>query len=55
MGLNPCFHQLEIDNQESISQLATFIKDSYGGLDVLVNNAGVMLEYVLENCGFNLN
>jgi carbonyl reductase 1 len=35
------FHQLDIDNEDSIKALATFIKDKYGCLDVLVNNAGI--------------
>ena len=35
------FHQLDIDNQESISNFAKFIRDTYGGLDILVNNAAI--------------
>jgi len=40
-GLKPHFHQLEIDNNESVVAFATYIKDNYGGLDVLVNNAAI--------------
>ena len=40
-GLNAKFHQLDIDNEESIKKLAEFLKNTYGGLDVLVNNAGI--------------
>ena len=40
-GLHPKFHQLDIDDQESISRLRQFLVDTYGGLDVLVNNAGI--------------
>lgn len=40
-GLHPKFHQLDIDNQDSIKSLCQFLVDTYGGLDVLVNNAGI--------------
>ena len=39
--LHPKFHQLDIDDQESINYLRQFLVDTYGGLDVLVNNAGI--------------
>lgn len=39
--LHPKFHQLDIDDQESINRLRQFLVDTYGGLDVLVNNAGI--------------
>ena len=35
------FHQLDIDNQESINRFAAFIKEKHRGLDVLVNNAAI--------------
>jgi len=40
-GLHPKFHQLDIDDQESIKVLRQFLVDTYGGLDILVNNAGI--------------
>jgi len=40
-GLHPKFHQLDIDNEDSIKGLCRFLVDTYGGLDVLVNNAGI--------------
>lgn len=40
-GIKVKFHQLDIDNQESISNFAKFIRDTYGGLDILVNNAAI--------------
>ena len=40
-GLNPKFHQLDIDDSASITRLRDFLKEQYGGLDVLVNNAGI--------------
>uniref|UniRef100_A0A8C8RZY0 Carbonyl reductase n=1 Tax=Pelusios castaneus TaxID=367368 RepID=A0A8C8RZY0_9SAUR len=40
-GLNPLFHQLDINDLQSIQTLRDFLKEKYGGLDVLVNNAGI--------------
>ena len=40
-GLNPKFHQLDIDDSASIDRLRDFLKEQYGGLDILVNNAGI--------------
>lgn len=40
-GLHPKFHQLDITDNKSIERLRDFLKSHYGGIDVLVNNAGV--------------
>ncbi|NXA62781.1 CBR1 reductase, partial [Mohoua ochrocephala] len=40
-GLRPLFHQLDIDDLQSIRALRDFLKEKYGGLNVLVNNAGI--------------
>ncbi|CAH1780752.1 unnamed protein product [Owenia fusiformis] len=40
-GLKPKFHQLNIDDLASIQRLRDFLKSTYGGLDVLVNNAAI--------------
>uniref|UniRef100_A0A2K6PER2 Carbonyl reductase 1 n=1 Tax=Rhinopithecus roxellana TaxID=61622 RepID=A0A2K6PER2_RHIRO len=40
-GLSPRFHQLDIDDLQSIHTLREFLLKEYGGLDVLVNNAGI--------------
>ncbi len=40
-GLSPKYHQLDITSLESIETLKKFIVEKYGGIDVLVNNAGV--------------
>ncbi|XP_045396589.1 carbonyl reductase [NADPH] 1-like [Lemur catta] len=40
-GLSPRFHQLDIDDLQSIRALRDFLRREYGGLDVLVNNSGI--------------
>ncbi|XP_075899169.1 carbonyl reductase [NADPH] 1 [Nelusetta ayraudi] len=40
-GLKPVFHQLDIDDINSITTAAAYFKEKYGGVDVLVNNAGI--------------
>ena len=40
-GLSPHFHQLDITDLQSIRALRDFLHKEYGGLNVLVNNAGM--------------
>ncbi|XP_005345231.1 carbonyl reductase [NADPH] 3 [Microtus ochrogaster] len=40
-GLSPRFHQLDIDDLQSIRALRDFLRREYGGLNVLVNNASI--------------
>ncbi|KAJ6662440.1 hypothetical protein lerEdw1_011853 [Lerista edwardsae] len=40
-GLKPLFHQLDINDLQSIRTFRDFLKEKYGGLNVLVNNAGI--------------
>merc|ERR1711892_1138645 len=40
-GLTPKFHVLDIGNEETIVKIRDFMKEKYGGIDVLVNNAGI--------------
>merc|ERR1719429_429281 len=35
------FHQLDIDDTPSIERIRDFMKDKYGGIDVLINNAAI--------------
>lgn len=43
-GLDAVYHQLDVTDLDSIRQLAQFIEKEFGCLDVLVNNAGVLLD-----------
>ncbi|XP_072047285.1 carbonyl reductase [NADPH] 3-like [Amphiura filiformis] len=40
-NLNPRFHQLDVNDQKSIDRLRDHLVKEHGGLDVLVNNAGI--------------
>ncbi|KAG7228414.1 hypothetical protein INR49_007586, partial [Caranx melampygus] len=40
-GLKPMFHQLDINDLNSITTAAAYFKDKYGGVDILINNAGI--------------
>ncbi|KAM7408293.1 hypothetical protein PAMA_002144 [Pampus argenteus] len=40
-GLKAMFHQLDINDLNSITTAAAYFKDKYGGVDILVNNAGI--------------
>jgi len=40
-GLDVSFHALDVTDEDSVQQLADFVRSQYGRLDVLVNNAGV--------------
>ena len=40
-GFSPKCHTLDLDNQSTITKFRDFIKENYGGIDVLVNNAGI--------------
>ena len=42
-GLKANFHQLDIEDKDSIKVFAEYLKTNHGGLDVLVNNAGVFI------------
>uniref|UniRef100_UPI004038930B carbonyl reductase [NADPH] 1-like n=1 Tax=Callospermophilus lateralis TaxID=76772 RepID=UPI004038930B len=48
-GLSPLFHQLDMDDQQSIRNLRDFLRKEYRGLDVLVNNAGIAFKSRVVN------
>ncbi|XP_055470926.1 carbonyl reductase [NADPH] 1 isoform X2 [Psammomys obesus] len=51
-GLSPRFHPLDIDDLQSIRALRDFLRREYGGLDVLVNNAGIAFKKVTMKTNF---
>jgi NAD(P)-dependent dehydrogenase (short-subunit alcohol dehydrogenase family) len=55
------YHQLAVDEQGSVDQITAWVKDTYGRLDVLINNAGVnydtwhnALNADLEECHYTM-
>lgn len=42
IGLAPEFHQLDVSDEQSVKTFADFIKNKYGYIDVLVNNAAIL-------------
>jgi len=40
-GLSPMFVELDLGNEDTIKKVRDMMKDKYGGIDVLVNNAGI--------------
>ena len=42
-GLSPKFHQLDLNDTSTIEKFKEFLQQNYGGLDLLINNAGVAL------------
>ena len=54
-GLHPSVLHLDVDSQQSIQQARDLVKQKYGRLDVLVNNAGVLFRVCKENWGCRWN
>ncbi|KAL4714915.1 hypothetical protein ACJJTC_014286 [Scirpophaga incertulas] len=44
-GLNPSYHQLDINNTKSIETFRDFVKNKHGGIDILVNNAAIAFKH----------
>ena len=38
------FHQLDVTSDDSVKALAAYLESEFGGIDVLVNNAGVLFD-----------
>jgi NAD(P)-dependent dehydrogenase (short-subunit alcohol dehydrogenase family) len=43
-GLPVTFHQLDVTSARSIAALAAFVTAEFGRVDILINNAGVMID-----------
>ncbi len=48
-GLDAKFHQLDITDEQSIARLRGHLEEKHGGLDILINNAGVGFDVSLIN------
>ncbi|KAJ7557993.1 hypothetical protein O6H91_04G020500 [Diphasiastrum complanatum] len=42
-GLDVAFHQLDVTDPESIIRLSKWVGDQFGGIDILINNAGITI------------
>ncbi|XP_075991802.1 carbonyl reductase [NADPH] 3-like [Anticarsia gemmatalis] len=42
LGLKPEYHQLDVTDKDSITKFRDHVKEKYGGIDILVNNAAVV-------------
>ena len=40
-GFQPDFYQVDVTNENTVESLKNYIKAEYGGLDILINNAGI--------------
>lgn len=45
LGLEPKFHELDVTNDGSVTAFADFIRQNYGRIDVLVNNAAIAFKH----------
>ena len=43
-GLPVTFHQLDVTSASSIAALAAFVTAEFGRIDILINNAGIMID-----------
>ncbi|MGD9050141.1 MAG: SDR family NAD(P)-dependent oxidoreductase, partial [Anaerolineae bacterium] len=43
-GVGAAYHQLDVTDSASIQRLANDIRQQYGRLDALINNAGIMID-----------
>ncbi|XP_045535246.1 carbonyl reductase [NADPH] 3-like [Papilio machaon] len=51
LGLHPEYHQLDVTDRASVLKFKEHIQKKYGGIDILINNAGVLpsREYSYES------
>lgn len=48
LGYSPVFHQLDITDQTSIDRFKQHLQTTHGGIDILINNAGVIVEVMFN-------
>lgn len=52
-GLDVVFHQMDVTNEESVQQAANYVMANFGKLNILVNNAGIGMDF--DNLGSHAN
>ncbi len=52
-GLDVIFHYLDVTDDDSIKKIASFLKNEFGYISILVNNAGVFLDSMDANAQGN--
>lgn len=52
---NIVFHQLDVTDEKSMQTLYKFIEKTYGRLDVLISNAGVLLDFSKSSLNVPIN
>ena len=53
--LNVIFHQLDITNEVSIEKIKDFIEKKFGKLDILINNAGIMIDHDIHGINTDID
>lgn len=43
-GLDVVYHRLDVTDEESIKKTAEYVNQNFGKLDILINNAGIMID-----------
>ncbi|CAH0700945.1 unnamed protein product [Spodoptera exigua] len=41
LGLHPEYHQLDVTDRSSVAKFRDYVRDKYGGIDILINNAAI--------------
>lgn len=49
LGLHPEYHQLDVSDRESVIKFSDHIKNTHGGIDILINNAAIANSVTLHN------
>ncbi|CAH0726405.1 unnamed protein product, partial [Brenthis ino] len=52
LGLYPEYHQLDVTDRESVIKFRDHIKNKHNGLDILINNAGMVNNYSVIKKGY---
>lgn len=52
-GLEVKFHQLDVTDQESITEVEKYLRTNFGKLDVLINNAAIYFDGYPNNASFD--